>query len=931
MKSASNPRRRRTTRSTHASTPTSTPRPSALRAAISSMLLTLPLAAPPAGAAVQFTVTSLSTVTGNTSSSAQGLNAAGLVVGSSYDHAFLWQGGGMQDLGTLGGATSGALGINAAGQVVGFGDLSGNGARYAFLWQAGAMQDLGTLGGHSSSANGINAAGQAVGTSKLSGEVDSHAFLWQSGSMQDLGTLGGANSGATGINDAGQVVGYAYAADNQRPRAFLWQAGRMQDLGGLGGSYGYAAAINRAGQVAGYATVGGDGATHASLWQAGAVLDLGTLGGSDSYGHGINAAGQVVGRAMTSGNAAEHAFLRGAQGGMVDVNALLVAGSGATVTDALGVNDLGQIAATASISGRSAAVLLTPTGSVAWLGGGAGGSFLDAANWELGFAPTRFLDAVIAPAGGQTVYAGADAAVKSLSIGGAAGSSGRPLLVLQYGAVLSAANGVTVQATGTLGGDGRINGDLNNLGTLQPNNLSVSGTLANAGLISGSGYLNTNLNNAATGQLRSGAGDSLRVVGSSHTNAGTLDISGGGTQQYGGGLTNTAGGRILLDHAVLRLDNGLSNFGQVQVGYGGATVYGTVTTGAGGKIILSGNSETTFYDALDIQSGGELRVSGGSSAVFFGTVYQRSGSIFSGSGSKFYEGGLSIGASPGLGTDGGDVSFGSGNTYLEEIGGLAAGTQFDKYIVAGKLGFGGGLKVVWWGGFAGQAGQRFDLFDWGSSEGAFSAIDLSGAPLAAGLQWDTSRLYSTGEIGISAVPEPQSWALLLAGLGLLAWRGGARASRLRVAAAAVALVAAGPGVAAAGVRAVSVEEVLPAKPYKAAMEVFAPSVPGVHADDLIFVGGDGAIGITSITVTNKNNFLKSITVFEPPAGAGRGCGAPVWATPNSFVVMLPASSTVHLAFPSPLVFNAVNGHTCFGLQVNEFTSSVQVMLNGFSH
>ena len=65
-------------------------------------------------------------------------------------------------------------------------------------------------------------------------------------------------------------------------------------------------------------------------------------------------------------------------------------------------------------------------------------------------------------------------------------------------------------------------------------------------------------------------------------------------------------------------------------------------------------------------------------SVFFSQVSQRTGAVFSGTFSKFYEGGLSIGASPGLGSDAGDVSFGSGNLYLAEIGGLAAGTQFDK-------------------------------------------------------------------------------------------------------------------------------------------------------------------------------------------------------------------------------------------------------------
>ena len=120
---------------------------------------------------------------------------------------------------------------------------------------------------------------------------------------------------------------------------------------------------------------------------------------------------------------------------------------------------------------------------------------------------------------------------------------------------------------------------------------------------------------------------------------------------------------------------------------------------------MFGHSNTTFYDALDVQSGGELRVSNGSTAVFFGQVNQRTGSIFAGTGSKFYEGGLSIGGSPGLGFDAGNVSFGSGNVYLEEIGGLAAGTEFDKYVVAGALSFGGTLNVVWWGGFIGAGGS----------------------------------------------------------------------------------------------------------------------------------------------------------------------------------------------------------------------------------
>jgi hypothetical protein len=81
----------------------------------------------------------------------------------------------------------------------------------------------------------------------------------------------------------------------------------------------------------------------------------------------------------------------------------------------------------------------------------------------------------------------------------------------------------------------------------------------------------------------------------------------------------------------------------------------------------------------------------------------------------------------------------------------------------------GALKLDSWNGFVAQAGQRFDLLDWGSVSGSFSSIDASGLTLAAGTALDTSQLYTSGVISIiatQAVPEPQPWALMLAGLGI---------------------------------------------------------------------------------------------------------------------------------------------------------------------
>jgi probable HAF family extracellular repeat protein len=74
----------------------------------------------------------------------------------------------LTDLGTLPGYSgSFALGINSSGQVTGFVRTANGGADQAYLYSGGVMTGLGTLGGTQSQGYGINDSGQVVGQSAL--------------------------------------------------------------------------------------------------------------------------------------------------------------------------------------------------------------------------------------------------------------------------------------------------------------------------------------------------------------------------------------------------------------------------------------------------------------------------------------------------------------------------------------------------------------------------------------------------------------------------------------------------------------------------------------------------------------------------------------------------------------------------------------------
>ncbi len=285
-------------------------------------------------------LTNLGTLTGENASFASGINNSGQIVGGagptnqSWTKAFFYSNGQMTDLSSL--VTSGATGvldpvaINDSGQIAGngFPPTSGTGApaAQAFLYSKGTVTFLGSFSSitHFSVATGINASGQVVGFSDSStfdngGPNTENAFLYSNGKLIDLGTLpGDTDSEAYGINSSGQVVGQSFSSSAARGHAFLYSNGQMADLG----------------TPAGF---------------------------SSSLATDINNSGQIVGFAL--GSNAQHAFLY-SNSSWIDLNSLLPAGTTVTLTNAVGINDNGQIVAAGS-DGHS--YLLTPqptTGTV---------------------------------------------------------------------------------------------------------------------------------------------------------------------------------------------------------------------------------------------------------------------------------------------------------------------------------------------------------------------------------------------------------------------------------------------------------------------------------------------------------------------------------------------------------------------------------------
>lgn len=287
------------------------------------------------------------------------LNPAGF----PQDRATLWIGPQVVNLGVIpGGSDSIGISVNNAGQAVG---LSNNGVAdpfspfgvqvRTFLWEEGELRDIGTLGGPDAFPGpGCNnqRPGVIVGSSfnsftpnEATGIPTQDPFLWDNGQIQDLGNLGGSVSSGQCANNRGEVIGLSNLPDDSTFHAFHWRNGKLNDLGTLGGDSSEAIWINDSGVIAGSADLPTPGIHDAVRWKDGQILDLGTVDGDAcSRGRAINARGEIVGGSSDCHNFL-HAFVWKGTGPMLDLNTLIPPGSGLQLTNAININDRGEILA----------------------------------------------------------------------------------------------------------------------------------------------------------------------------------------------------------------------------------------------------------------------------------------------------------------------------------------------------------------------------------------------------------------------------------------------------------------------------------------------------------------------------------------------------------------------------------------------------------
>ncbi len=353
---------------------------------------------------------------------------------------------------------------------------------------------------------------------------------------------------------------------------------------------------------------------------------------------------------------------------------------------------------------------------------------------------------------------------------------------------------------------GTLQGSLASLGNSFINNATLALDQNNDATFSGTMSGSGSFVKSGSGMLTLAAADNLTTTGPISVQQGTFAAP-LGMPHAGGGIQVSSGGTLAAAQSVVRSVTGNGTVTAIadlfigqsthsgQFNQGGAPgVGGTLNVGGNAVVLLSsdaailgsqttigpGGSLTTLNGAqlgnpssLDatkvLTATGSATVNGnfvnngvvhGPSAagqeLTFTQFVKGAGST---TGNILYDGSYSPGNSPAA-VSVENITFGPNSTLSLEVQGMIAGSQYDQLQISGLATLNGTLNVTLVNGFVPSASETFDFFN-GPTTGSFTQINLPA--LSNGLSWNTSNLYTTGEI--SVVPEPSTLALF--GIGAI--------------------------------------------------------------------------------------------------------------------------------------------------------------------
>lgn len=463
-------------------------------------------------------------------------------------------------------------------------------------------------------------------------------------------------------------------------------------------------------------------------------------------------------QSFSIGNNAKGTF--NLSGGTTTVSSGLTIGQGAGIVGILNLSGSGLLSASSQTVGYSGNGTFTQTGgtnhaldvsgngslALGQLAGSKGTYSLSAGSL------TTYFETVGGAGTGIFSQTGGTNSAGQLYVGGGVSSSGSYTL---SGAGILSTSYVSVGHSGI--GTFTQNGGTHNTQQMQIGAISGGAGTYNlrGGALNVDDYVS---GGGGTGTLKIDGGV-LNVATGGSVNVDNLYV---GTTSYSGSHTLTASRSITVTSEII----GQGGVGSFTQSGGTHNVTGTLSLGTGGNGNGTFNMQggTLTAGTIDSVNAGvsAFNFTGGTLAVgtFIGNLANNGGT-------------LAPGASPGTTVVQGDYTQGATGILSIELGGTGAGL-FDILQVTGTATLAGELDVAFWNGFSAAAGDSFNIVSATNLTGNFDTFNLTA--LGAGLVWNVDYLYDQDVAGtdymrlsVQAVPEPEAYAMILAGLGLVGW------------------------------------------------------------------------------------------------------------------------------------------------------------------